>query len=162
MRRRGRRRLVVVGVALILCAGCRTVPVSERSGSNSLPLPPPVPQDGTNFSDYEPKHPYLPTGPGVAERSVYTDHDLKGYAVEVREVLVSPAQPDAELVIAGAAVVEVRQGSGTATIGEQGGQKIKLSPGTLFTVDQGARLWLTAVGEPLALRTWIVSVGGKS
>jgi len=148
-----------VGVALILCVGCRTV--SEKGGLNPLP---PVPPDATNFSDYEPDNPYLPTGKGVAERSVFTASNLEeGYSVEVRDVLVSPAQP-AEISLAGAAVLEVRQGSGKATVGDQHKQdkkEIELSPGTVFTVDDGEPLWLTAYGEPLALRTWVVSSGGE-
>jgi mannose-6-phosphate isomerase-like protein (cupin superfamily) len=153
------RRLVVVGAALILGAGCRTV--SNADGSHGLP---PAPPDTTDFSDYEPDHPFEPTKPGVAERSVFTAPSDEGhtveYTVEVRDFLVAPAQPEADLAItlADAAVLEVRQGSGEATVGKE---KIELRPGTVFTVDAGEPLWLTTRDEPLALRAWIVSPGGE-
>jgi len=151
--RRRLRRLVAVGGALILGAGCRTV--SDKGAMHGLPPPPPGP---TSFSDYQPDHPYEPSGKGVAERSMYSTASPEGYDVVVRDFLVSPIQAKAELAIAGAAVLEVRQGSGEATVGER---EIDLQPGTVFTIGDGESLWLSARGEPLALRAWIVSPRGE-
>lgn len=151
--RRRRRRLVAVGVALILGAGCRSV--SEDGGRQSLP---PIPPGSTNFSSYQPEHPFEPSGDGIAERPVFTALGPEGYDVEVRDFLIAPAQPEAKLAIDGAAVFEVRQGFGEATVGQG---KIALRPGTVFTVDDGESLWLTTGGQPLALRTWIVVPRGE-
>ncbi|HKV11318.1 MAG TPA: hypothetical protein VJ725_24460 [Thermoanaerobaculia bacterium] len=139
------RRLVAVGAALILVAGCRT------------PAPPGPPK----FSNYKPVFPYGPLKDGVAERSVSTLPG-PGYDVAVRDFLVSPRNPEAALTLAGAAVFEVRQGSGEATIKRaKETEKIVLSQGTVFTVNAGESLNVTAIGEPLALRACIFSPGGK-
>jgi hypothetical protein len=147
------RRFVAVGAALILGAGCRSL--SDGSGWQSLP---PAPPGAMNFSDYQPEHPYEPSGEGVAERSVFTAPGGPGYSVEVRDFLISPRNPEAPLTLFGAAVFEVRQGSGEATVGKE---KITLLPGTVFTVSTGESLHVTASNEPLALRTWIVWPGRK-
>lgn len=143
------RRCVAVGAALILGAGCRSI--SDGGGRHSLP---PIPPGATNFSDYQPEHPYEPSGEGVAERPVFSAPSDEGFSVEVRDFLISPRNPEAPLTLADAAVFEVRQGSGEARVGKK---KITLLPGTVFTVSTGESLHVTASGEPLALRTWIVS-----
>jgi quercetin dioxygenase-like cupin family protein len=147
------RRFVAVGAALILGAGCRSV--SNEGGRHRLP---PVPPGATDFSDYQPDHPYEPSGEGVAERPVFSAPSDEGFSVEVRDFLISPKNPEAPLTLFGAAVFEVRQGSGEATVGKE---KITLLPGTVFTVNVGESLHVTASGEPLALRTWIVWPGRK-
>ncbi|MEA2561588.1 MAG: hypothetical protein QOH06_3092 [Acidobacteriota bacterium] len=144
------RRLVAIGVVLIAGAGCRTI---SDGGGHPLPTPPP---ESTNYSDYEPTHPYEPSGEGVAERSEFLSSSLQGYSVEVRDFLVSPTQSEADLGIGGAALLEVRQGSGKASVGKRA---IKLYPGKIFTLNEGERLIIRAYREPLALRTWIISTG---
>jgi len=140
-------RLTGIWAALIVAAGCHTV--SDEGGKRALPLPLP---EITRYSDYQPDRPFVPSRNGVAERSVFTAASGEGYAVEVRDLLISPRQQGADLAIAGGAVVEVRQGAGEATVGER---KIELRPGTVFTVGEGEPLHVTARGEPLALRAWI-------
>jgi hypothetical protein len=143
------RRLVAVGVALILSIACRTA--SDAGGRQ--PLPPPLPGT-THFSEYEPEHPYKPSKEeGVFERTDFTASSLKGYDVEVRDFLVSPERPKAPVPLPGAALLEVRQGSGTAKVH---GKEIALRPGVVFMVGRGEPLFVTASDEPLALRTWIV------
>ena len=145
------RRFVAVAVVLILGTGCRTA--FEEGGKHGLP---PAPPGTTDFSDYEPIHPYLPSGNGVAARSMYTTASQEGYGVEIRDFLVALTYPDADLGLSGAAVLEVRRGAGEAVVGEQ---RIELRPGVVFTADAGQSLRITARGEPLALRTWIVAPG---
>ena len=147
------RRLVAVGVALIMSAGCQSV----SDGGGRL-LPPALPR-GPDFSEYGPDHPYESPKDGVAERSVFTASSGEGYNVEVRDFLVSPAQPKAHVVLAGAALLEVREGYGKATAGER---KLDLRPGTVFTVGQEEQLYITEHREPLALRTWIIKPRGQS
>ena len=138
---------------MILCSGCQTVP--KVGGRQALP---PVPPGTTQLSDDKPDHPYEPWGEGVAGRSMFTSPSDEGYTVEVRDYLVSPLNPEALVRLDGAAVLEVRQGAGAAKVD---GEKIMLSPGSVFTVDIGKNLYVTANDEPLALRTWIVTAGGK-
>lgn len=159
------RRVVAVGVALVLGAGCRST--SEQGGEHGLP---PVPPGATNFSDYEPDNPYEPWGEGVAKRTTFTAPSGEGYIVEVRDYLVSPKYPKALVHIEGGAVLEVRQGSGVATVvkepegveevGEEPvGEAVELYPGATFTMDAGKTLYITASTEPLSMRSWIVSPG---
>lgn len=124
------------------------------------PLPPPPPGE-VHFSEYQPDNPFLPWKDGVAGRSVYKTDEPEhpgGLEVEVRDFLVASAWSDAELAIGGAAVFEVRQGSGEAKVD---GKTIELHPGTVFTVSEGEKLQVIPGSEPLTFRTWIVSPGGK-
>src|SRR5262245_64639887 len=106
------RRLVAVGVALILGAGCRTA--SDAGGAQPLAPPPP---ETAHYSDYEPNHPYKPSKEDrVFERSNFIASSGEGYRVEIRDFLVSPARPQAPIPLSGAALLEVRQGSGTANL----------------------------------------------
>lgn len=119
-------------------------------------LPPPPPGD-VSFSDYQPDNPFLPWQDGVAGRSVYKTSETEhqgGLEVEVRDFLVASAWSDAEKAIAGAAVFEVRQGSGEAKVN---GKTIVLRPGTVFTVSEGETLQVIPGGEPFTFRTWIIS-----
>jgi mannose-6-phosphate isomerase-like protein (cupin superfamily) len=146
-------RLVVVGVALILGGGCRTV--SDEGAMHDLPPPPP----GTeHYSDYKPINPFVPSQSGVATRSVYktdeAEHPGAGLAVEVRDFLVASEWSNAEQAIRGAAVFEVRQGSGEAKVDDK---TIELHPGIVFTVSEGEALQIIPGSEPLTFRTWIIS-----
>src|SRR5689334_7024938 len=95
------RSLVAIG-GMILCAGCQTIPTVDEG--QALP---PAPPDATQFTDYEPDHPYEPWGEGVASRLMYTTPSDEGYTVEVRDYLVSPRKPDALVPLEGGAVLEV-------------------------------------------------------
>lgn len=141
-----------MGVALILSGGCRTA--FEEGGKHALP---PIPPD-KGFSDYKPDHPYLPLGNGVAKRSVFTTTSPAGLAIDVQDFLVAPGHPAVDLALAGGAVLEVRQGTGEAVVGEE---KIELRPGLVVTVGAEEFLRITARGEPLALRAWIASPGRR-
>lgn len=154
-------RLLVVGAALILDAGCRSA--SDAGGRQSLP---PAPPGTTKFSDDQPKNPYEPWGEGVLQRWAFTAPSDEGYTAVVRDFLVSPRKPKTLVRIGGAAVLEVRQGWGKATVGEGAAcegtaceKKVELSPGATFTVDAGKALHITANGGPLALRAWIIPAG---
>ncbi|HEX4959450.1 MAG TPA: hypothetical protein VF173_01330 [Thermoanaerobaculia bacterium] len=125
---------------------------------HALPAPPP---GAAHYSDYQPAHPFLPWQDGVARRLVYkTDaiENLGGLAVEVRDFLVSSMQTKSIFALDGAAVIEVRQGSGEVMVGEQ---KLKLLSGTVFTVGKGEPLSVISHGEPITFRAWIVSPGGQ-
>jgi hypothetical protein len=141
------RRLALVGAALVLAAGCRTA--FDAGGKRGLPLARP---EATNFSNYRPAAPLVPSKNGVAERSVFSAPSSEGFSVEVRDILISPREPVVDLVLAGGAVVETRQGAGEATAG---GHQLELRQGTIFTVAEGEPLRLSARGGPLALRLWI-------
>jgi hypothetical protein len=124
-------------------------------------LPPP-PLGAAHYSDYQPAHPFLPWQGGIATRSVYktneTEHPGAGLAVEVRDLLISTTQPETVFALDGAAVLEVRQGSGEAMVG---GQSLELRPGTVFTVGEGEPLRVIPHSEPITFRSWIVSLGEK-
>jgi len=145
-----RRGLSLFAVLLLLCtASCQTT--ADGRGKSGLPPPPP---DATNFSDYQPQMPFLPTtNAGVARRQVFQTGSGEGYAVAVEDFLISSKAPSATVPLAGAAVVEVRDGAGQATVGER---HIELQRGTVFTVAEGESLAISPKGEPVTLRTWIV------
>jgi hypothetical protein len=136
-------------LALALSGGCIAY---EAGGRHGLPPAPPGTQD---FSDYKPDQPYSLSKPGFAERSIYSSTaSSEGYGVEVRDYLVAPSLPDETLDLEGGAVLEVREGTGEAFVGER---RVELHPGVVFTADVGQLLRVIASGKPLALRIWIVA-----
>ena len=145
----GRRYLSLVAfVFLVSATNCKT---ADTGGKKGLPLPRP---DNTSFSDYQPDSPFLPaSSAGVAQRKVFQTDSGEGYDVSVEDFLISPKSQTAVVPLGAPAVVEVREGSGTATAGER---RVELAPGTVFTVSAGESLSIATKGETIALRTWIV------
>ena len=128
-------------LVLILVSGC-------GEGSRGVALLPPPPLERMQISKSQSENPFVQVGAGPLARSSFAT-SVAGYAVEVRDFLVGPAQKAVSVDMTGAAVFEVRDGAGTVTIGEK---TAAVSMGATFTVSEGEKLRIEAHGGPLVLR----------
>ena len=122
------------------------------------PLPPPPPQEQLRLSDYQPQKGFVQLSPGLATRSVFVaEPSAKDpYRVDVQDILVAPGKEALSVPLQGAAILEVRTGSGTATIGQKSQE---LGSGSTFSVAEGEPLKLAAKGDgPITLRAYVVKV----
>src|SRR5882672_1383682 len=105
-----------------------------KSGATG-PLPPPPP-DQMKASDYQPQKGFVQVSPGLATRSVFVVEPTAKdpYHVDVQDILVAPGKEAVSVPLQGAAILEVRDGSGTATIGQKSQE---LGAGTTFSVAEG-------------------------
>jgi hypothetical protein len=138
------RAALLITLCPLLFAACAT----GDSGGRAL-LPPP--SSDAKSSPYMPDRPYRPAEGGAAARDVFRTDSGRGYTIQVRDYL-APLDRSVTIAFNGAAVVEVRHGSGEASIA---GTARKIEGGSVFTVDDGQSLHVTARGEPLMLRAWI-------
>jgi hypothetical protein len=134
---RARRLLAAVLTIEGGCAGAKGVG----------PLPPPPPGQ-VQASDYVPDRPLAQVAPGLSARLTFAAVE-GGYAVEVRDLLVAPGNASIPIVLPGAAVVEVRDGTGVLAIGET---RREVAIGAAFAVSEDQKLAAEARGKPLLLR----------
>lgn len=126
-------------------------------GSATGPLSPP-PQDQIKVSDYQPQQPFVQVSPGLATRSVFVVEPTAKdpYHVDVQDILVAPGKEAVSVPLQGAAIFEVRTGSGTATIGEKSQE---VGTGLTFSVAEGEALKIAAKGDgPITLRAYVIKV----
>lgn len=105
-----------------------------QRGAKGIGLLPKASPGETKFSSYRPKNPYEKLAPGIATRTLFEASSGKGYRVEVRDLLVGPGKRTEAVSLPGAAVFEVRSGSGVMTVG---GQPRELSLGSTFALSEG-------------------------
>jgi hypothetical protein len=105
------------------------------------------------FSKSKSEHPYVAIAVGTLARSRFATTQA-GYAIEVRDLLFAPAQKAEDADMNGAAVIEVRDGTGIVTIGDKARE---VTMGTTLTVSQGEKLRIEARGAPLVLRAFVFS-----
>jgi len=134
---------LVVPVALL------AMPVSGcGEGSRGVALLPPAPSERMAISKSQPENPFVQMEGGPLARSSFAAI-VGGYAIEVRDFLVGPAQKAVSVNVNGATVFEVRDGMGAVTIGDK---TAAVSMGATFTVSEGEKLRIEARGGPLILR----------
>jgi hypothetical protein len=125
-----------------------TIGCGEGSRGVALLAPPP---ERIQLSQSRADRPFVATPAGLAERLTFTATD-DGYRIDVRDILVAPGQKAVDVEMPGAAIVEVREGGGIATIG---GRERPLTMGATFTLSQGDRARVEARGGPLILRAHV-------
>lgn len=138
------RTAFLLSLCLPMLAACAT---SDSGGRALLPRPP----SDARPSPYAPERPYLAAEGGASARDVFRTDSGRGYTIEVRDYL-APLDKPVTIAFNGAAVVEVRHGSGEASIA---GTVQKVAQGSVLTVGDDQNLQVTARGEPMMLRAWI-------
>jgi hypothetical protein len=96
------------------------------------------------------ENPYQQLVPGLLTRTLFTASSGAGFRVEVRDLLVGPRQTTSPVSLPGAAVFEVRSGSGLVTLA---GDSQEVQPGSSFALSEGGEFAIkneTAV--PLIIR----------
>ena len=138
------RTVFLVSLCLPILAACAT---RDSGGREILSRPP----SDARPSPYAPARPYLAAEGGALARDVFRTDSGRGYTLEVRDYL-APLDRPVTIAFNGVAVVEVRHGSGEASIA---GTVQKIAQGSVLTLGDGQNLQVTARGEPMMLRAWI-------
>jgi hypothetical protein len=131
--------------------GCKSWNERGAKGIGLLPKAAPGEQ---HFSKNEPANPFVPLGEGILSRKMYEAPGPNALYIEVRDLLVGPRQHSATVNLPGAAVWDVRSGSGTLTTGDQtqqlrGGTTLSLPEGIAFSIANNA-------DEPISIRAYLV------
>ena len=135
--------------SLFLSSGCGTSQESEKT-----PLLPEAGPDERNFSPDQPKTPYMEAAKGLLTRTVFETDAPGDVHIEVRDLLVGPGQTTASVSLPGAAVFEVRLGSGTAIVS---GKAREIQTGATMAVSEGEWFVIENKGEnPIAIRAHLI------
>lgn len=137
------RALALLGLLTVVTIGC-----GEGARGVALLAPPP---ERMQLSQSQPDRPFAATPGGPAVRSTFTATE-DGYRIAVRDILLAPGQKAVDVQMPGAAIFEVREGGGVATIG---GRERQLTMGATFTLSQGDTARVEARGGPLILRAHV-------
>jgi mannose-6-phosphate isomerase-like protein (cupin superfamily) len=144
--------LLLCILAVVFQTACQR---SSSKGTGLLPAPKP---EEIKASDYQPQNPFVQSSRGLMTRSVFTVEPSKGapYHVDVMDLLITPGQQTVEVPHTGAAIFEVRGGSGTATVAEKSQE---VSEGSTFSVADGEPLRFASKAEgPVTLRAYVVKI----
>ena len=146
------RRSISFGAGLLLFAlmGCKGPTLSLEK---TRPLPETA--DASQKASSEPANPYTEASPGLFARAVFQADGPPGYRVEVRDLMIAPKKKAAEIKLAGAAFLEVRNGAGVLTQSEH---RQEVAIGATFSISQGQSFTLEATSDqPLKIRAQIVA-----
>jgi hypothetical protein len=131
------------------CSGCETRQESEQT--------PPLPEAGPderNFSSDQVKNPYAELSKGLLARTVFETDAPGDVHIEVRDLLVGPGQTTASVSLPGAAVFEVRLGSGKFVVD---GKSREIQTGATLAVSEGESFVVENKGEnPIAIRVHLI------
>ncbi len=134
---------------LLLSSGCGTSQESEKT-----PLLPEAGPEERNFSPDQSKGPYVEAAKGLLTRTVFETDAPGDLHVEVRDLLVGPGQTTASLSLPGAAIFEVRLGSGTVVVNDKARQ---IQTGATMAVSEGESFVIENKGEnPIAIRVHLI------
>ncbi len=132
-------------LASVGLAGC-----AWTDGRGLVPRPS---TDAVQYASYAPSdRPFLPVAAGVASRTAFETATGAGYHLTVADLVVAPSEQPRLIPLVGAAVVEVRSGTGLVTVG---GKTTPASPGTMFAVSEGEGLGVQARGAPMTLHVHV-------
>jgi len=131
------------------CSGCET-----RQESEQTPLLPEARPDERNFSPDQVKNPYAEVSKGLLTRTVFETDAPGDVYIEVRDLLVGPGQTTASVSLPGAAVFEVRLGSGKVVVD---GKTREIQTGATLAVSEGESFVVENKGEnPIAIRVHLI------
>ncbi len=145
---------VAISFTMVLSpSGCRDRNVVEPA-ITSVPSPTPS-IDRTQLAPEAQQNPFKQYAPGLLARTIYKAEQTGDLEVEVWELLVGPGKKSEAAKVPGAAVAEVRSGSGVVTIGEK---RRDIKSGTGFSIDDGEAFQIenSSQEEGLALRVVLI------
>jgi len=125
---RGLPRLLFFLVLSAFLIGCKGW--SQRGAKGVGTLPPASPNE-TQFSPYQPAHPYQQLTKGLLGRKLYSASLEAGAVVEIHDFLVGPHEVSDSYTLQAAAIFEVKSGSGLLRLGDK---PLKIETGTVVPV----------------------------
>lgn len=123
-----------------------------RQRERVAPIPPPRPGEAERR---EPaiENPYRQGTPGLLSRVVFRG-ETPEVSIEVHDLLIGPQRRATDFALPGAAVLEVRHGSGVLTAA---GKETALRTGTTLVVDAGQSMTIANDGaDALTIRAHVV------
>lgn len=148
-------RLLVVAMALsaaLLVGACR----NQNIVTSVAAVPTPTPAiDRNQLAPEAQQNPFKQYAPGLLARTIYKAEQTGYLDVEIWELLVGPGKKSEAAKFPGAAVVEVRSGTGVVTIAEKrrdlkSGNGFSINDGEAFQLENGSQ------EESLALRLVLI------
>ena len=156
-RRRPRYRfLAIAAAAILIIAVVAFLLYKSRFGprAKGVGLLASPPREQIKFSDYQPQQPLTQISPGVAAKTVFTTEENPQYRIEVQYIVIASGQRSANIPLQGTAVVEVLDGAGAASIGQN---RQELKTNSIFAVAEGEALTIDNSGQsPLNLRMLVL------
>ena len=147
-------RMLPCAILLFSIASCSRRPTDERVDVKTALLPEVAPND-TAFSGYQPAKPYTVTDNTILARTVFQAAAAPGTNMEVRDWKLPPGKQTTPVTLPGAALIEVRSGTGVL---QAGNQRQELQLGAIVAVSQDQSFILTNSGQlTLTMRVYIVS-----
>jgi quercetin dioxygenase-like cupin family protein len=138
-------------ILIILLAGCQSWQQRGPKGTGLIPKPADAEK---KLSSAQPVNPYSQTAPGLLSRTVFDAQGPPGMHIEVRDLLIGPAQRAENIKLPGTQVAEVRAGSGAVTID---GQRREIKPGSTFAIPDGKSFSVENAGsEAIQIRVHII------
>jgi quercetin dioxygenase-like cupin family protein len=96
------------------------------------------------------ENPYQQLVPGLLTRTLFIAPSGIGFQVEVRDFLVGPRQTTSLVSLPGAAIFEVRSGSGIVSLA---GDSQEVQPGSTFALSEGGEFAIKNEADvPLTIR----------
>ena len=134
-----------------MLSGCQSW--SERGAKGEGTLPKASPGE-TNFSSYQPTHPYQQITKGLLGRKMYETSAQAGVVIEVHDLLVGPNQRTDSYALEAPAIFEVKSGSGVMKLGDksqqiQAGTVLTLSAAQAFTIENQSDVAVAIKAEVL-------------
>jgi hypothetical protein len=119
-------------LSLVMCCTLLSCERDQTADKTSL-LPGATPSD-KNFSPYQPPNGYAEMTKGLLSRTVFESAGPPGTRIEIRDLFVGPGQSSESASLPGAAVFDVRSGSGSLV---HGGQSQEVKTGTTIGISEG-------------------------
>jgi hypothetical protein len=146
------RFLAVLLIPLLsLLAGCNAW---TQRGAKGLGLLPKAAPGERHFSTYETKNPYVELGQGILYRKLFESAGPDGLTIEVRDLLVGPRRQTSKVTLPGAALCEMRSGSGTLTTDDH---TQDLGYGAAFMLPEGSTFAISNKSDnPISIRVHLI------
>lgn len=147
--RRGRRFLLILTAFCVASSPRATLAQTQQAPVTGSPATP------RRLTTFEPLNPYRLLTAGLLVRTRFVADRSALHAVEIWDVMVGPARRSEKARLPGAAILEVRSGTGVLS---SGGEPRTLRAGAVVSVDEATEFTL-ANGDkesPLILRATIV------
>ena len=143
-------RRVVTGLAsLAACAGLLLAGCQADTGGRALLRPSLGP---VTLSDYRPDRPFEPKASNLLARTLFSERTPSGVRIEVHELLVGPKLTTASTSLTGAAVFDIRAGSGAIT---RSGKAQGIKAGATLALGEGEVFAITNSGDtPLVVAAY--------
>lgn len=136
---------------LLLMAGCQSWQQRGPKGTALLAKPA---DNEKKFSSFQPANPLVQTAPGLFSRTVFETPGPPGMQIEVRDLLIGPAQRAENIKLPGTQVAEVRAGGGAVTID---GRRQAIKAGLTFAIPDGKSFTIeNTTSEAIQIRVYVI------